>query len=105
MSLGETLLKALMDTLMGMGTVFIILILICLIISLFKFIRQKEDTAPAADNAVAELTSSDEEDESEIMAVIMAALRMAMAGEAAQGNAAFEGEAPVYTVRSVRRRR
>ncbi|MBQ5955463.1 MAG: OadG family protein, partial [Firmicutes bacterium] len=41
MTLENTLMKALMDTLMGMGSVFMILILICIIISLFKFIPKE----------------------------------------------------------------
>lgn len=114
MSLGEVLLRALEDTLMGMGTVFIILIIICLVISLFKFIpdgsRKKEaretpdaSAAPLAPSAV----SDEEENEDEIIAVILAAIKMAREEEAAafgQGEM-VPADDSAYIVRSIRRRR
>ncbi len=121
MTLGEVFTKALADTLMGMGTVFIILIVICLIISLFKFIPKdkpkktiraaSEEVGRKSFEPVTEAASeglTEEEDEDEIIAVILAAIRMAMAKEAAVSYAA-EGEMtadqPQYVVRSIRRRR
>ena len=90
MSLGEILVKALMDTLMGMGTVFIILLLICLIISLFKFIPKDEPAkkeTPAVSQAVPAVDDSSEEDE--VIAAIIAAIRMSLEGQLqAQGEGA-----------------
>ena len=43
MSLESIISTALMDTLLGMGSVFVILIFISLVISLFKFIPALED--------------------------------------------------------------
>lgn len=79
-SLGEKMEKAALNTLMGMGTVFLVLIFISFIISFFKKINQIEAgikakkegasapapaAAPAADNS---------KDEGELIAVITAAV-------------------------------
>jgi sodium pump decarboxylase gamma subunit len=85
-SMGEILEKAGMNTLIGMGTVFVVLIFISFIISLFKYIsvyenrkkEQKEDTASVGvDNAIAQIVSNEEEnveDDLELIAVITAAI-------------------------------
>ena len=56
-SLGENMEKAALNTLMGMGTVFIVLIFISLLISCFKYIsvfeNKKKAAAPAAPAAPA----------------------------------------------------
>ena len=76
---GEIMAKAGMNTLIGMGTVFVVLILISLIISCFTFIskfekRQKkqEAPAPAAAAPVVEQIAAKEElsDDTELVAVI-----------------------------------
>ncbi len=100
MTLAQTLIKALMDTMMGMGSVFLILILISVIISLFKFINKEK--APSAAEEPPEVITP-EEDDGELIAVIMTAVRMAMAAEG-NGTAA-PAEEVGYIVRSVRRRR
>jgi len=131
MSLKEILIKALMDTLMGMGTVFAILILISFIIYLFKVFATKgkkpEDSAnsvqpaaatdDAAKNAIQNLASSEEPDDEddEIAAVITAAIMAYRAHEAAATNTALSfgtGYNPGgwnpgenYVVRSIKRRR
>ena len=81
---GEKMGKAGMNTLIGMGTVFVVLIFISFIISLFKYIsvyenrkkEQKEDTASVGvDNAIAQIVSNEEEnveDDLELIAVITA---------------------------------
>lgn len=83
---GEKMGKAGMNTLIGMGTVFVVLIFISFIISLFKYINkfenrkkeQKEDTASVGvDNAIAQIVSNEEEnveDDLELIAVITAAI-------------------------------
>ena len=100
---GEKMAKAGLNTLMGMGTVFAVLILIFGIISLFNFIPKieaafkKKDAQPAptsVDNAITQIVESEElSDDLELVAVISAAI------------AAYEGSASAdgYVVRSIRR--
>ena len=111
---GELMGKAALNTLIGMGTVFVVLILISLIISCFGFIpkiqakaakrkeRKKAEKATGEktgiDNAVAQITAQEEvadaADDLELAAVIAAAI------------AAYEGSASTdgFVVRSIRRR-
>ena len=100
---GEKMAKAGLNTLLGMGTVFVVLILIFGIISLFNFIPKieaafsKKDVQPVAtsvDNAITQIVESEElTDDLELVAVISAAI------------AAYEGSASTdgYVVRSIRR--
>lgn len=99
-STGEIMLKAGMNTLIGMGTVFAVLILISLIISCFTLIsklekKQKTETpAPAADPVVEQIAAKEElSDDTELVAVIAAAI------------AAYEGAASTdgFVVRSIRK--
>ena len=100
-SLGEIMLKAGMNTLIGMGTVFAVLILISLIISCFTLIskleKKQEKTeapAPAADPVVEQIAAKEElSDDTELVAVIAAAI------------AAYEGAASTdgFVVRSIRK--
>jgi len=103
---GEKMGKAGLNTLMGMGTVFIILILISLIINLFKYIGVIQDklankgkktdiNAVAVDNTIAQIVEKEEQtDDLELIAVITAAI-------AAAGNS---GSSDDFVVRSIRRR-
>lgn len=93
---GQSMGKAGLNTLLGMGTVFCILILICLIISCFSLfkpkakpveVKKEEAPAPAVEE---ELT-----DDTELVAVIMAAIN---AYESANG-----GSTDGFVVRSIRR--
>lgn len=100
-STGEIMAKAGMNTLIGMGTVFAVLILISLIISCFTFIskfekqKKQETPAPAVAAPVVEQTAANEElsDDTELVAVIAAAI------------AAYEGAASTdgFVVRSIRK--
>lgn len=92
---GEKMGKAGMNTLIGMGTVFVVLIFISFVISLFKYINmfenrkkeKKEDTASVGvDNAISQIVSSEEseEDDLELVAVITAAIA-ASEGTSADG--------------------
>lgn len=105
-STGEIMTKAFMNTIIGMGTVFVVLILISLIISSFTLIskleqKQKkkvaESSAPApavTETAVAQNTAQEElSDDTELVAVIAAAI------------AAYEGSASTdgFVVRSIRK--
>lgn len=102
-SLGEKMSKAGMNTLMGMGTVFIVLILISLIIYCFRIVpylqnRKKEQTAlTAAENAQLPDAPVYEEnalqDDLELVAVISAAIA------AATGSSTDD-----FVVRSIKRR-
>ena len=97
-SMGEIMAKAGMNTLIGMGTVFAVLILISLIISCFTFIskfeKKPEAKAPAADPVVEQIAAKEElSDDTELVAVIAAAI------------AAYEGAASTdgFVVRSIRK--
>ncbi len=101
-TLGEKMKKAGLNTLIGMGTVFVVLILLSLLIGCFGLFSKTSNkksapktvvaTAPAAP-AVVETV---EEDDSELVAVISAAI--------AQYEAANGGSADGYVVRSIVRR-
>lgn len=106
-SFGENMEKAGLNTLLGMGTVFIVLILISLIISLFGIIpklqaaaakKKEEAKTPAAstvDQTIAQIVEKEElADDTELVAVIAAAI------------ASYEGtSADGFVVRSIRRAR
>ena len=101
---GEKMGKAGLNTLMGMGTVFVVLILISAIISLFKFIpaiqdkfagKKAEEVKAASDPAIAQIIEKEEQtDDLELIAVITAAI--AASGES--------GSADDFVVRSIRRK-
>lgn len=105
-SLGEILQKAGMNTLLGMGTVFSVLIFISLIISLFKYIpaiqaaftkkpkvAKEAEKAPEAP-AVVTAPAPKAQDDAELIAVIAAAIA------AAEGTST-DG----FVVRSIKRRK
>lgn len=98
-SFGEKMQKAALNTLMGMGTVFCVLVLISLIIYCFKFISaigapKKETTKTEEVKApVVEAVEEDLSDDLELVAVISAAI------------AASEGTTTdSFVVRSIHRR-
>ncbi len=100
-TMGEKLEQAALNTLMGMGTVFVILILISLIISCFKFINKWEESrkkaaqpapAPAPEAVPVVEEEEDLSDDMELVAVITAAI-------AASENTSTDG----LVVRSIRR--
>ena len=105
-TLGEKMEKAALNTLLGMGTVFIVLILIMLIIMAFGIIPKIEksiadkkakknvSTDAAVDNTIAQIVEKEElSDDTELAAVIAAAI------------AAYEGSATTdgFVVRSIKR--
>ncbi len=102
-SFGEKMAKAGLNTLMGMGTVFVVLILISLIISAFSLISKlqkkpsgAETKKDAVDNTIAQISEREEEelsDNLELVAVISAAIA------AAEGASGTDG----FVVRSIRR--
>lgn len=98
-SLGETMAKAGLNTVMSISIVFIILILISLVISAFKVIpviqakfAGKEET-PAPKAVVAAPVATDETDDTELIAVIAAAIA------ASTGSSTDD-----FVVRSIKRR-
>ena len=101
---GEMMINAALNTLIGMGTVFVVLILISLLISLFGIIpkiqaamskKKANVQEKAVDNAVAQIIENEEQsDNLELVAVIAAAIA------ASEGAASTDG----YVVRSIRRR-
>lgn len=106
-SMGEILTKAGLNTLLGMGTVFVVLIFLAFLISLMKYIpvlmdmftgKGTKKTAPVISKpVVVEATQVDEKieyaDDLELIAVITAAI-------AAQEGTSSDG----FVVRSIRRR-
>ncbi len=106
-SFGESMEKAALNTLLGMGTVFVVLILISAIISCFNFIpkiqgmfakkaTKEEIKAEAVDNTIAQIVEKEElSDDLELVAVIAAAIA------ASEGAASTDG----FVVRSIKRRR
>lgn len=125
MSFGEILSKAAVNTLLGMGTVFFMLILIIAVIALFKYIPEKKtgaeetgskeksakaksDGGTAAGSAKTAQTGAaalpGAPDDPLLIPVIMAALAAAMGEEQAAVSAAYEGGSCPYIVRSIRRK-
>ena len=103
--MSELMTNAALNTLLGMGTVFIVLILISLIIACFNFIpkiqeafakkSKKEDVkAEAVDNTIAQIVEKEEADDLELIAVIAAAIA------ASEGATSTDG----FVVRSIIRR-
>lgn len=105
-TLGEKMEKAALNTLLGMGTVFIVLILIMFIIMAFGIIpkieksmadkkaKKKSDTEAAVDNTIAQIIEKEElSDDTELVAVIAAAIA------ASEGTAGTDG----FVVRSIKR--
>lgn len=104
-TMGDSMIKAAQNTLLGMCSVFAVLILISLIISCFNFIPKiqeklsgkknvKETTAATAVAAGAQETA-EETDDLELVAVIAAAIA------ASEGAVSTDG----FVVRSIKRRR
>lgn len=104
---GEILQKSGLNTILGMGTVFVVLIFISIVISLMKYIpalgnvfRKKQEKAemPQASEAVQAVSEADAElsDDAELIAVITAAI----AAAESEGTMGTDG----FVVRSIRRR-
>lgn len=105
-TMGEKMEKAALNTLLGMGTVFIVLILIMFIIMAFGIIpkieksmadkkaKKKVKTEDAVDNTIAQIIEKEElSDDTELVAVIAAAIA------ASEGAAGTDG----FVVRSIKR--
>ena len=103
-SIGEIMKKAGLNTILGMGTVFVVLIFISILISLFKYIpvleakfkkqpAVEQKAAPAPEAPVVVEEDEDATDDLELVAVIAAAIA------AAEGTST-DG----FVVRSIRRR-
>ncbi len=104
---GEKMEKAALNTLLGMGTVFVVLLLLCLIISCFSFIPKiqaslAKKNAPevkesAVNNTIAQIVEKEElVDDLELVAVITAAI-------AASGTSGASAGADGFVVRSIKR--
>ena len=103
---GDKMVRAGMNTLMGMGTVFVVLIFIAFLISRFKYISQLENwfrnrktkneqavTETVAEEPAADEEEIDETDELALVAMITAALA-----------ASLETSPDKLIVRSIRRK-
>lgn len=102
---GEILKKAGMNTILGMGTVFLVLIFLAFVISLLKYIpmlqekftkKTEKNKTPVKEVPKAEVPVVEEEltDDEELVAVITAAIA-----------AADESVSDGFVVRSIRRRK
>ena len=103
---GEMMENAGMNTLLGLGTVFLVLIILMFIISLFKIVNNlqnkaatketaKTESIDSVDKAVAQIEANEQaQDDTELIAVIAAAIA------ASEGAVTTDG----YVVRSIRRR-
>jgi len=104
---GEMMTTAALNTVLGICTVFMVLIILMALISCFKLINKAEtamaakkagktdEKATSVDNAVAQIAANEEvQDDTELIAVIAAAIA------ASEGAATTDG----YVVRSIRRR-
>ena len=100
-SMADALADAGINTLLGMGTAFAVLILISLIISLFPMIGKigKKQPAPAPAKLAAPEVVEEEDlsDDEELVAVIAAAIA------AYEGSTSASGDG--FVVRSIRKRR
>ena len=104
-TMGDLMTKAALNTLIGMGTVFIVLILISVIIALFGFIpkiqakmanrgKEEETKIESIDNTIAQIVEKEDvTDDFELVAVIAAAIA------ASEGQASTDG----FVVRSIRK--
>lgn len=106
-TISDMMVKAALNTLIGMGTVFVVLILISLMISAFSIIPKiqakfekksvKEEQSKGIDNAVAQIVQQEESvdvsDDCELVAVIAAAIA------ASEGAVSTDG----FVVRSIRK--
>lgn len=107
MSLTEIFAKAGMNTLLGMGIVFLMLIIISCIISLFRFIPEpgKKAVRKTAEEPAESVETGTEGDV--LIAVITAAIAAAKAEEqkraAGSGMLEEEEDTAAYIVRSVKR--
>lgn len=100
-TMGEKMKNAGLNTLLGMGTVFAVLLLISFIISGFSLLskfekkEKKSETEKSVDNTIAQIIEAEEADDTELIAVISAAIA---AYEAANG-----GSSDGVVIRSVRK--
>ena len=98
MGLAEIFKLSLLNTLLGMGTVFIVLIFVAFIISLMKYINPKK-AAGAAAPAEQPMEIIEEEGEGEDFNLIVAVITAALHAKLSE-----EGLNPSdYIVRSIRR--
>ena len=97
MTMGEKMAQAGMNTLMGIGTVFVVLIFLSFLISLFRFIgtpgkKASEKDQKPVEKPVVQVPAQEEVDDTELIAVIAAAI------------AAYEGTSTDgFVVRSVKK--
>lgn len=108
------ILRALLNTVMGMGTVFIVLIFISFIISLFKYIPaiqekfSKKDTqpAPVSKPAPAKAPVIVEEEEEELVddAQLVAVITAAIMASCQTTNAVSADKLVVKSIRRARKR-
>lgn len=107
------ILRALLNTVMGMGTVFVVLIFISFIISLFKYIPviqekfSKKDAQPAPVKKTAPVPVAVEEEEEEELvddAELVAVITAAIMASCQTTNAVSADKLVVKSIRRARKR-
>lgn len=98
MTLGEILQKALLNTALGMGTVFVMLIFISLVIYCFNFIPKPQEEKKPQPAASKKVETNTEEDD--LIPVIIAAI---LASKGIAATSLSPDEPAPYIVRSIRR--
>ncbi|MGN0466615.1 MAG: OadG family protein [Lachnospiraceae bacterium] len=106
------ILRALLNTVMGMGTVFVVLIFISFIISLFKYISviqekfSKKDAQPAPVPKAAPVPVAVEEEEEELVddAELVAVITAAIMASCQTTNAVSADKLVVKSIRRARKR-
>lgn len=98
MTLGEILQKALLNTALGMGTVFVMLIFISLVIYCFNFIPKPKEEKKAEPAVSKKVQNNTEEDD--LIPVIIAAI---LASKGIAATSLSPDEPAPYIVRSIRR--
>ncbi len=110
----EKLAKAGLNTLIGMGTVFMVLIFIICIIALFKYVRifeekltksPKKEAPPAVDSALPAAAEANALQEEELLAVITAAIAAYEADKQKESQGQEDGGLIVRSLRRPDRKR
>ena len=103
MTIGEILAKAGIDTLLGMGTVFLMLMFISFVIYLFRFVNGEKKPKIEAETEEAALEASELQGREDRLAAVIAAAVAASLREDKESEKEIDPDE--YIVRSIRRRR
>lgn len=103
MTIGEILAKAGIDTLLGMGTVFLMLMFISFVIYLFRFVNGEKKPEIQAETEAAALETPEPQGREDQLAAVIAAAVAASLREDKETEKEIDPDE--YIVRSIKRRR